>query len=81
MSAEAIVERGDVPVARAASPLWKWAFIGTMITLGAGTLAAVVLSELQGPATPETGEEHKPRLRFNVGDYEVPTFEQPAPAR
>jgi len=80
MTDEAIVERGDVPVARAASPLWKWAFIGTMLTLGAGALAALVLSEFQGPAVPDAAEEHKPRLRFNVGDYEVPTFEQPVPA-
>ena len=31
-----VIERGDAPVARAASPLWKWAFIATLATLGAG---------------------------------------------
>ena len=50
---EQIVERGDVPIARAASPLWKWAFIGTMVTLGAGALAAVIYAELSDPAPVE----------------------------
>lgn len=76
---EQIVERGDVPIARAASPLWKWAFIGTMVTLGVGALAAVFYAELSDPAPVEEGEERRPRLRFNVGDYEVPTFAPPAP--
>ncbi|NCA73045.1 MAG: type IV secretion system protein VirB10, partial [Sphingobacteriia bacterium] len=76
---EQIVERGDVPIARAASPLWKWAFIGTMVTLGVGALAAVFYAELSDPAPVEEGEERRPRLRFNVGDYEVPTFDPPVP--
>jgi hypothetical protein len=39
---EQTVERGDVPIARAASPLWKWAFIGTMVTpLFEGHLQAI----------------------------------------
>ena len=79
MSHEGVIERGDAPVARAASPLWKWAFMGTMILLGAGTMAAVLISEFNPPEAPATGEEKKPRLRFNVGDYEIPTFERPAP--
>ncbi len=80
MSEEAIIERGDVPIARAASPLWKWAFIGTMATLGAGALAAVLIAELKEPETPAAEEEGKSRLRFNIGNYEIPVFEQPAAA-
>ena len=76
---EQIVERGDVPIARAASPLWKWAFIATMVTLGAGALAAVIYAELSDPAPVEEGEERRSRLRFNVGDYEIPAFEPPTP--
>ena len=36
-------------------------------------------AELSDPAPVEEGEERRPRLRFNVGDYEVPTFAPPAP--
>ena len=76
---EQIVERGDVPIARAASPLWKWAFIGTMVTLGAGALATVIYAELSDPTPIEESEERRSRLRFNVGDYQIPAFEPPAP--
>ena len=76
---EGVIERGDAPVARAASPLWKWAFIATMVALGAGTLAAVLLAEFSKPEPPPTEENGKPRLRFNVGAYEVPAFPHPAP--
>ena len=65
---EQIVERGDVPIARAASPLLKWAFIGTMVTLGARALAAVIYAELSDPIPIEESEERRSRLRFNVGD-------------
>ncbi len=75
-----VIERGDAPVARAASPLWKWAFIATLTTLGAGTLAAVLLSEFGKPEPAPTEENAKPRLRFDAGRYEVPTFPHPAPA-
>ena len=77
MSAEAIVERADAPIARAASPLWKWAFIGTMGVLGAGALAAVLISGLKKPEAPAAEEEGKPRLRFDGGAYELPTFPRP----
>jgi type IV secretion system protein VirB10 len=77
MSGQGILERGAAPVARAASPLWKWAFLATLLTLGAGALAALALSQLQGPADPQGGEGHQSRLRFHVGDYEVPTFGPP----
>ena len=75
-----VIERGDAPVARAASPLWKWAFIATLIALGAGTLAAVLISEFKQPEAPPAEENAKPRLRFNVGAYEVPAFPAPVPA-
>jgi type IV secretion system protein VirB10 len=77
---EGIIERGDAPIARAASPLWKWAFIATLVTLGAGTLAVVLISELRKPLAPPAEENAKPRLKFNVGAYEVPAFPHPAPA-
>lgn len=80
MSTEALVERGEAPVARTASPLWKWAFIATLMTLGAATLAAVLRAELQDPVRQQAPAEHKSRLRFNVADYQMPAFEPPAPA-
>jgi type IV secretion system protein VirB10 len=80
MSEEAVIERGDAPVARAASPLWKWAFIGTLIALGVGTLAAVLRSELRAPEAPAAEENARPRLRFDTGQFEPPVFARPEPA-
>ena len=77
---EGIIERGDAPVARATSPLWKWAFIATLGLLGAGTLAAVLISELRNPEAPPAEANAKPRLKFDVGAYEVPAFPHPVPA-
>jgi type IV secretion system protein VirB10 len=77
---EGIIERGDAPVARATSPLWKWAFIATLGLLGAGTLAAVLISELRNPEAPTAEANAKPRLKFDVGAYEVPAFPHPVPA-
>ena len=79
MSGEAIVERGDAPIARAASPLWQWAFIVISVILGVGALAAVLVSGLKSPATPATEDDGKPRLRFDGGAYEVPVFPRPTP--
>jgi type IV secretion system protein VirB10 len=80
MSEVGIVERADAPSARAASPLWKWAFSGTLVVLGAGALAAVLISGLAEPEAPAAEKDAKPRLRFQVGPYEVPAFPHPAPA-
>ncbi|MEA3644154.1 MAG: TrbI/VirB10 family protein, partial [Lamprobacter sp.] len=83
---EQIVERGDAPIARATSPLWKWAFIGTMATLGTGVLAAVIYAELTDPApSNDDPEPSRSQLRFNIGDYQIPVFDpppasEPAPA-
>jgi P-type DNA transfer ATPase VirB11 len=79
MSGEAIVERGDAPIARAASPLWQWAFIVISVILGVGALTAVLVSGLKSPATPATEDDGKPRLRFDGGAYEVPVFPRPTP--
>lgn len=75
-----IVERGDAPVARAASPVWKWAFIGLLGLIGAGALGAVLYAGLHKPEAPAAKEEKKPRLRFDGADYQVPSFPHPAPA-
>lgn len=78
---EQIIERGDAPIARAASPLWKWAFIGTMATLGTGVLAAVIVAELSDPSPNEDTGARRSQLRFNIGDYELPVFEPPSPEK
>jgi type IV secretion system protein VirB10 len=72
-------ERGEAPVARAASPLWKWAFIGLLTLVGAGGLAAVLVAELREPA-PATEDGARPRLRFDAGEFDVPAFPPPEPA-
>ena len=73
------VERGDAPVARAASPLWKWAFIGLLSLVGAGALGVVLLAELRESEAPAAEERPRPRLRFDGGDFQVPSFPLPAP--
>ncbi len=73
------VERGDAPVARAASPLWKWAFVGLLSLVGAGALGVVLLAELRESEAPASQETPKPRLRFDGGDFQVPSFPLPAP--
>ena len=79
MSEEPIVEpRTEAPAGRAQSPLWKWAFLVTLMTLGMGSMAAVLLSGLEPPAPPPE-EEGRPRLRFNLAAYELPEFPKPAP--
>lgn len=74
-----IVERGDAPVARAASPVWKWAFIGLLGLVGAAALGAVLLAGLHKSEAPAAKEEKKPRLRFDGADFQVPSFPHPAP--
>jgi len=76
---ENLVERGDAPVVRAASPLWKYAFVALLLSAGIGALAAVLLPELRGPEAPAEPEEHRSRLRFDAGELELPAFPRPAP--
>ena len=74
-----LVERGDAPVARAASPLWTVAFLALLLTGGLGALAALLLPELRGPATPVEPEETRSHLRFHAGELELPAFPRPSP--
>ena len=75
-----IIERGDAPVARAASPVWKWAFIGLLGLVGVGAMGAVLFAGLHQSEAPAAKEEKKPRLRFDGADYQVPAFPRPQPA-
>ena len=77
---ENLVERGDAPVVRATSPVWKYAFMVLLLTGGLGAIAAVLLPELRGPEAPAEPEEHRSRLRFDAGELELPTFPRPAPS-
>mgnify|MGYP001809745421 CR=1 FL=1 len=74
-----IVERADAPIGRAASPLWKWAFIGLLCLVGAAALGAVFFAGRDRSAPTAAKEEKKPRLRFDGADFQVPNFARPAP--
>jgi type IV secretion system protein VirB10 len=76
-----LIERGDAPVARATSPLWKIAFATLLVIGGAGAIAALLLADLRAPEAAAEDEDRRPRLRFDPAELELPAFPRPeAPA-
>ena len=72
------LDRSDAPVTRASSPLWKWAFLVTLLLGGIFSLFAVFLVEFKSD---ETGKkENTSRLKFDSPSLEVPNFETKEPS-